>query len=280
MKGSDFLSEWMGPIFVASYSWISMLSQLLLHWKIHTSVQSVYMEFKDTLSENKLASIVSSMDCKMNLQTALCCGIIGGLLAAFIVIVISRPIIRKERYPEKLEEFRKYTRKTRILSTITYLASLTYFLILTTIFLLVDQHGFLPIDEVICGVFIAGVIGLSLAVIPSYIRTYYQFRNSCIVKTYWKMVQSSNIQFFNTIVWTFLTILIAFGATIILRFIVQMPPEISYSTQFGTVIVCWIYRALIPILGGCLGILMPAIDRIKLAENKVAELDFKNSNEA
>jgi len=233
------------------------------------------MHFIDTLSKDDLAFIVSSMDCKMDFQTALICGIFGGLFTAGIVIGISCYIVKKEKYPENLEEFRKYTRKTRRLNAIVYLASLTYFLTLVTIFLLFDPHGILPIDDLIYGVLIAGIIGASLVTNCAYIRKNYQFKNRYIAIIYWKMAQISCMQFFNTTVWTFLTILSALGAAIVIRFIVQMPPEISYSTQFGTVIVCWILRALIPIIGAGLGIVMPALDRVKLAENKVAELEFK-----
>jgi len=273
-----FLVDWMGPTIVGLYAWISFLSQLLLHWKINKTTQNVYMTFKDTLPQEKLALIISPMDCRMNFQNALIFGIVGGFFIAFFIIVLSRSIIRGDRY-SNIEEFRQYTRKTRQLHAIVYLASLAYFLVLILIFLLIDPHGFLPVNDVIYGVIISGIIGASLVLTTSYKRTNYSFKTKYIAITYWKMAHSSGMQFFNTVVWTFLTILIAFGAAVVMHFLNQMPPEISYSTQYGTVIVCWILRALIPVLGAGLGILMPSLDRVKLIENKVAEMDFMVSNE-
>ena len=52
----------MGTISVAFYSWVSMLSQVLLHWKINTSMQSAFLQLKDKLSEDKLIFVASSMD--------------------------------------------------------------------------------------------------------------------------------------------------------------------------------------------------------------------------
>ena len=43
---------------------------------------------------------------------------------------------------------------------------------------------------------------------------------------------------------------------------------------------CWALLTLIPVLGAGLGIVMPALDRVKLAEDRLAELDFKVSKRA
>lgn len=93
------------------------------------------------------------------------------------------------------------------------------------------------------------------------------------------MTHSSSMQFFHTTVWTFITTLFVFGAAVMIRGYLQIPPEISNSTQYETVIVCWVLLTLIPILGAGLGVVMPALDRVVLAEEKVAALDFKVFNE-
>lgn len=106
MKVSNFLSEWMGTIFVAIYSWISIQSQLLLHWQIQTRKQSTYFFFKDKLTQEKLAFIISSLDCKMNYRNALFHGMAGGLVTACVVFLVSYLFMRKEKYKSE-EEFKK-----------------------------------------------------------------------------------------------------------------------------------------------------------------------------
>lgn len=277
MKIVDYLSEWRGTIFVAVYSWISLLSQLLLHWQIDTRKRNTYILFKDKLSQEKLV-FVSSLDCKMNYKNALFHGIWGGLITFIAVFLVSYYFMREPKYQEsdkRKPEFLEYTRRTRKFHPIAYLSSATYFLILISAFLKVDPHGFLPYVDVIYGLIIAGIIGASLVTTCTYRRTDYPFKNNCIAKEYWEMVHSSSMQFFHTTVWASITILFVFGAGMMAYGYLQFPLEIAYSTQYRTVLVCWVFLTFIPILGAGFGIVMPALDGAALARNKVAALDFE-----
>jgi len=280
LKVVGLLGEWIGTIFVAFYSWVSMLSQVLLHWKINTSMQSIYLHLKDKLSEDKLVFVASSVDCKMTFETALNCGVRGGLVAAAAVFAVSIPFMRMEKEPEGAPEFRRYCRKTRIFHPFVYLASLAYFTVLTIVFRLVDPHGLVPYLDAIYGVIIAGIIGASLVVTCTYRRTRYKFRSIWVEKSYLEMAQHSAMQFFHTTVWVFMTMLGAFGAVAVVQGFLRMPPEISSSPEYGTAMTCWVLLTLIPVLGAGLGIVMPALDRVKLAEDRLAELDFKVSKKA
>jgi hypothetical protein len=211
----------------------------------------------------------------MSQEAALTYGIPRGIVAALSVILVSSFFMTGKKYPQNAEEFRNYTKKTRRFHPFVYLASAAYFVLLIDVFIRADPHGFFPYLDVVYGVTIAGTIGASLQVACTARRTKYKFRNSCIEKTYLKMVQASGMQFFHTSVWVFMTMLVTFGAFAIVQGFLRVPPEISTSTEYAATMGCWVLLTLIPVLGAGLGIVMPALDRVRLIEDKIAELDFE-----
>jgi len=270
------ISDWGGAISVALYSLISMPSQIWLHWKINDSMQRAYIHFNTTLSSDKLIFVASSMNCRMDAEAALAYGIPRGVAAAVLVLVVSSFFMVKGKYPTSAEEFEKYARTTRLFHPFVYLASAVYFILFIDVFTRADTHGLFPYLDAVYGVTVAGIIGASLQVTCTSRRKNYQFKNPCIEKTYLTLAQSSGMQFFHTTVWAFMTMLVTFGAFAVVQGFLRISPEISTSTEYGATMGCWVLLTLIPVLGAGLGIVMPALNRVALMEDRVAELDFKN----
>jgi len=237
---------------------------------------SAYEYFKGKLSADKLVYVHSSLNEKMNFETVVWSGILGGILAAALILVISVPIMRKENYGREEEKFERFSARTRLFHAYVYLASVVYFVILTCIFRLFYPDKLPPYLETIYGVTIAGIIGASLEVICTHNRTRYEFESPDLELEYLKIAQYSAMQFFNTTVHVFMTMLVAFGAFAVVQGFVRIPPEIAYSPQYGAAITCWVLLTLVPILGAGLGILMPALNRVKLLEDKVVRLDLRH----
>jgi len=275
MRIRKFIAEWLGTIAVAFYAWVSLVSQIVLHWQISTNMQGAYIQFKDKLSPEKLAFISSSMDCRMSsqIQAALSYAVIGGGVAAMAVFLVSRYFMTDEGSPTTLEGFRMYSLKSRQFSAIAYLASIAYFAILFLIFWCVDSHGLFPYVDGVYGVIIAGIIGASLVITCNYRRTRYGLKD-CFEITRWKMAHQSAMHFFSTTVSVFMMMLVAFGAVAVVQGFVNMPREIASSYQYGNAMTCYLLLTLIPVLGAGVGIVMPALDRIRRAEDRIAELSF------
>jgi len=72
-----------------------------------------------------------------------------------------------------------------------------------------------------------------------------------------------------------MAMLVTFGAMAFIQGFSGLPAEISSSPEYATVVTWWILLTLIPIVGAGFGILMPALDRARLAEDRVAELRYE-----
>jgi len=218
--------------------------------------------------------VASSMDCRMTSETANTLGICGGIAVAAAVFFVSMVFMKGEKLPESKVEFERYAQKTRLFHPFVYLASAAYFVVFAIIFIYRDPHGLFPYLDAIYAVIIAGIIGAALEVTCTWKRTNYRFKNKDLAREYLKMIQYSSMQFFHTTVWVFMTILVAFGAFAFIQGFLRVPPEISAWPGYVTAMSSWVLLTLIPVLGAGFGIVMPALNRVKLAEDGVAALDY------